>query len=443
MCDHDVKQLEQPTAHNLDSDESGQNSYVHRFVLASGVANLGDGIALVAWSWVASLMTRDPVLIAAVAIALRLPWVVAALPAGIITDRYDRRKLIFGMDLLRGAAFLGVTFALSFSLPFGAPPQEGVNSVPGFLSIIFAALVVGTAEVFRDNAAQTMMPAIASAQSLDRANGQLWSVELIGNALIGPAVGAAILSIALPAPFALNAGAYALAALIIVTIPGAFKANMERKLWTAELGEGIKYLQGSPLLKTLAWLTGFWNLFFQMVMIALVLHVQENLGLSVGQYGLVLAAGAVGGIVGGLFGDRVIRAVGHRRAAQWALLSSCPAFIAIALAPGLLSLAVVLALFEFAGLIWNSVSVGTRQRTIPDHLLGRVNSAYRLLAWGMMPVGLLLSGIIVNVSEKLISRDLALSFPFWVAAAGILIVALSGWRPLNRGLAAKQDILNS
>jgi MFS family permease len=173
-----------------------------------------------------------------------------------------------------------------------------------------------------------------------------------------------------------------------------------------------------------------------MVMIALVLHVQENLGLDARAYGLILAAGALGGIAGGWWGDAIITRLGPKRTAQWMLLASFPAFLGIAYAPGPIALAVVLAAFEFTGLVWNTVSVSYRQRKIPDALLGRVNSLYRLLAWGMMPVGLLLSGLIVRIAEGTLARDAALTAPFLTAAVGALMLALAGWRALNRGFAA-------
>ena len=126
--------------------------------------------------------------------------------------------------------------------------------------------------------------------------------------------------------------------------------------------------------------------------------------------------------------------MGQARAAQWMLSASIPCFAALALMPSAWGLGLVLAVSEFTGLVWNTVSVATRQRMIPDRLLGRVNSAYRLLAWGMMPVGLIASGALVRLGEGLIGRPAALTLPFWVAAAGIGIVTLIGWRPLGRGL---------
>ena len=71
---------------------------------ASVTSNLGDGISTVAYPWLASAVTRDPIQIAGIAVATRLPWLIFTLPAGVITDRLDRRKLIVAMDLARAAS---------------------------------------------------------------------------------------------------------------------------------------------------------------------------------------------------------------------------------------------------------------------------------------------------------------------------------------------------
>ena len=407
-----------------------------RFVAASGLTNLADGIATVAWAWLASLLTRDPLFIALVAVALRLPWFLFAIPAGVITDRVDRRLLILRMDMLRGVAFAFAAVAIWTAVPL-APPTTALTQPGLYIAILSAATIVGIAEVFRDNAAQTMLPALVPQDRLEKANGRLWSVELVGNALLGPALGAFLIAAALPLPFAVGALAYVAAVFLVLGIAGQFQpAPTQTRNWRRELKEGFQFLWGAQLLRSLAWITGVWNLLFQMVMIALVLHVQENLGLDARAYGLILAAGALGGIAGGWWGDAVITRLGPKRTAQWMLLASFPAFLGIAYAPGPIALAVVLAAFEFTGLVWNTVSVSYRQRKIPDALLGRVNSLYRLLAWGMMPVGLLLSGLIVRIAEGTLARDAALTAPFLTAAVGALMLALAGWRALDRGFAA-------
>jgi hypothetical protein len=209
----------------------------------------------------------------------------------------------------------------------------------------------------------------------------------------------------------------------------------DRRGWKAEIGEGFAFLRGVPLLKTLAWTTGFWNLFHQMIVIGVVLHGQENLGLSAQAYGLTLAGGAVGGIAGSLLGERIARALGPTRTMQWMLAASGPCFIGMALAPGPWTLGLCFAAMEFSGFVWNVVSVSTRQRLIPDALLGRVNSLYRLLAWGMMPLGLVLSGVVVSLGELFLARGTALVLPFWAAGTGSTVIAVAVWRSIARGFA--------
>lgn len=405
-----------------------------RFIAASGLTNLSDGIALVAWGWVASTLTRDPLLIALLPVALRLPWFMCAIPAGLVTDRTSRKRLILFCDGLRCLAFAGASLVMSLSLPLAEAPESGISSPALFAALAALALVVGAAEVFRDNAAQTILPSIVDHEALEGANGRLWSVELIGNALLGPSLGAFLISVSLPIPFAFNALMFALALTLMaaVRVPPRPAQTVVRN-WRREISAGFSFLKGAPMLRLLALITGVWNLLHQMVVIALVLHVQENLHLGVQAYGVILAAGAIGGILGGLTARRIVQQIGRVAAAQWALLVSALAFVAMPFAPGAIGLAMVLICFEFAGLVWNSVSVAYRQRMIPDGLLGRVNSLYRLLAWGMMPVGLVLSGLIVNAAARVLPRDIALTAPFFAAGAGAMVLTFMAWRRLRAG----------
>ncbi|MBC7155914.1 MAG: MFS transporter [Rhodobacteraceae bacterium] len=408
-----------------------------RFVAAAGLANLADGIAALAWAWVASLLTRDALLIALVPVALRLPWFLCAIPAGIVADRVDRRRLILAMDGVRAAAFAAAGLALWQAGTLPPAPETGVSAPGLFAAVALAALVVGVAEVFRDNAAQTILPALVPAARLEAANGRLWSVEIVANALVGPPLAALLLGVALALPFAANVALYGLAMALVAGLGGRFRANGAAPVprdWRRELREGVRFLAGQPLLRLLAVVTGVWNLFFQMQAIALILFVQEVVGVGATGYGLILGAGAVGGVLAGWLSAPIVRRLGPGRSAQIALLASPPCFAAMVLFPDPWALAAALAVFEFFGILWNTVSVSYRQRTIPDAVLGRVNSLYRLLAWGMMPLGLLLSGAAVNLAATLAPREIALGVPFWLAAAGTAGLAAAAWRGIGRGL---------
>ena len=80
------------------------------------------------------------------------------------------------------------------------------------------------------------------------------------------------------------------------------------------------------------------------------------------------------------------------------------------------------AFYSLVGVLWNVITVSLRQAIIPDQLLGRVNSVYRFFAWGMMPIGAILGGVIVAVTEVWGSRELALRMPFFAAAALQLVL---------------------
>lgn len=405
-----------------------------RFGAAVGLANLGDGIAVVAWAWIASLLTRDPLWIAILPAALRVPWVLFALPSGILADRMDRQRLIVCCDLIRTLAYGAAGGATLLSLPLAEPAMDGFGSATIYWSLLSLGFVIGCAEVARDNAAQSMLPNIVQSENLERANGLLGSIETVGNSMAGPAIGAFIIAIFVPLPFLAIAVALLFAALLTASLKGDFKpAEQIKQAWRAELIEGYRFVVRYPMLRVLVLITGFWNFFAEMALIALVLHIQENLNSGATTYGLILAVGAIGGVVGGVVVAPLIRAFSKGFLAQWANFVAAPLFVLIAFAPEPFSIGAAMFFFYLSGIVWNTLSISYRQRVVPDEIRGRVNSVYRLFAWGMMPLGLVASGAIVKITEPLLGRDTSLIVPFLVAAVGILVVAAMSWRPLGRG----------
>lgn len=405
-----------------------------RFGAAVGLANLGDGIAVVAWAWIASLITRDPLWIAILPAALRVPWVLFALPSGILADRMDRRRLIVFCDLARTLAYGAAGGAMVLSLPLAEPTIDGIGNSALYWSLLSLGFIIGCAEVARDNAAQSMLPSIVSADSLERANGILGSVETVGNSMAGPSLGAFIVALFVPLPFLTIAVALLLAALLTASLKGNFKpAKQKKQSWRTELSEGFRFVVVHPMLRVLVLITGFWNFFAEMSVIALVLHIQENLSAGATTYGLILAVGAIGGVVGGIAVAPLMKLFPTGVLAQWMNLASAPMFLLIALAPGPITVAVAMFFFYLSGIVWNTISISYRQRVVPDQIRGRVNSVYRLFAWGMMPLGLVASGAIVSMAEGPLGRATALTMPFLIAATGVFILAAFSWRPLGQG----------
>ena len=163
----------------------GLGSSFHKLFGATVVSNLGDGMATVAYPWLASAITRNPLLVASVMVAQRLPWLVFSLPAGVITDRVDRRKAMLSMDVIRGLITLGVAFAV-LGAQGTLPGPDELDTVVGtrtglYVLVLIATVLLGMAEVLRDNSAQTILPNIVEPEQLEKANGRMWSVEGIMN----------------------------------------------------------------------------------------------------------------------------------------------------------------------------------------------------------------------------------------------------------------------
>lgn len=329
----------------------------------------------------------------------------------------DRRWLILLSDLVRAAALGGAALLATWS----APP---VVAAVGLLALL--AFLSGSAEVVRDNTAQSVMPALVPASRLEAANGRLWSVEQVMNAFVGPPLAGMLFALAATAPFAAAALGYVLAAVLVwrMTLPP--RAPVPRRHVLVEAREGWAFLRGQPMLLRLAVILGLINALSLMAFTVLVLFSQEVLGLSAAAHGALLTAGAAGGVAGGFAAPRVVGRLGAQGTLNLALACIPLPLLLLSLSGNVWVAALALFLETFVALLWNVVTVSYRQRIIPDALLGRVNSLYRFFGWGMMPLGALAAGWVVTWAEPDLGRTLALRLPILLAAAGLGGVWLYG-----------------
>lgn len=381
---------------------------------ASAISNLGDGVSALAFPWLATLITRDPMLIAIVAFSTRLPWLLFSIPAGVWTDRVDRRRLMIQADLFRMLLTFGVVGMILSIADF--PPEQGSIYIVGLCGLAF---LLGSAEVVRDNAAQTMLPSIVPKNALEQANGQIWSIEQIMGAFVGPPLAGLLIAWAIPAPFALDALSFVLAAGLVWCMAVTPRIAPARRSVIIEAREGITWLWGHRTVLQLAVILGLMNAMSLMTITVLILFSQEILGLGAAGHGILLTAGAAGGVLGGMICPKISARIGARRSLVIAvgLMALCMAVIWQATAIWVVALALCVEMF--AALLWNVVTVSYRQRLIPDDLLGRVNSLYRFFGWGMMPFGALLGGWIVTVAAPELGREAALRLPYLAGALGM------------------------
>ena len=432
-----------------------------RLWFASVTSNLGDGIAIIAYPWLASAVTRNPLLIALIAVAQRLPWLLFTLPAGVITDRVDRRKLMVSMDVVRTFITLIIAATVVGSIDALPSPAEVANGVVGeanltlYFVLLGGSLLFGMAEVLRDNAAQTFLPAIVAPDALEKANGNLWGAEMVANSFVGPPLGSLLLGVGFALPFFIDAGTFAVAAALVFVMTGDFKNRRKTKAqtgakidWSGEIKEGFGWLWHHPVLRPMAIVLGLLNGLGMMTLATFILFAQESLDLETGLFtgalqpvaeffgadsvsafvfSILMMSMAVGGVVGSVLAAKISAKLGSGTS----LYLSISVWTVTSFVIGAATRWWVVALwFGFSTvfmILWNIITVSYRQTIIPDALLGRVNSVYRFFGWGMMPIGSLLGGAVVAIADIWVDRATALRWPFFVAGfiyVGIFIYAL-------------------
>jgi MFS family permease len=383
---------------------------------ASVVSNLGDGVSTVAYPWLASAITRNPILIACVMVAQRLPWLVFTLPAGVITDRVDRRRAMVLMDGCR-CVLTGLVALAVLSQQSDLPAPDEIDQVVHtewflYLAVVVATLLLGMAEVLRDNSAQTILPAIVDAENLERANGRMWSAEGVTNTFIGPPLGSLLIAVAFALPFLLDAVSFFAAAALVATIPGSFRATrpegQEPAHWRADLKEGVRWLWSHELLRPMAIILGLMNAAGMVSLGTFVLFAQEVLDIGPALFAVVGMGGAVGGIVGGSFASYFSKRFGSGTCLAMVLAVSAAMAYLMAVNSWWPIAFVLFGVGTLVGMLWNVITVSLRQTIIPPHLLGRVNSVYRFFAWGMMPIGAAIGGLVVVIVDAFASRAMAL-----------------------------------
>jgi MFS family permease len=362
----------------------GLGSNYWKLWTSSAASNLADGVFWVALPLLAVRLTDSPILVAGVAVAARLPWLFFSLVAGALADRLDRRRTMTSVAVLRTA----VTAALAIGIAMGWV---------GLPVLYFAAFALGIGETLFDTAAQSIMPSVVERDQLSQANGRLYAVELTTNQFVGPPLGGLLAGLAIPLAFAGSAAGFAFAAVGLALIVGSFRPppSPNKASLADDIREGLHYLRGHRVLRTLAVMVGGGNLASSAVFAVLVLYAVTPgpMGLDELGYGLLLTAFAAGSVAGSFVVERV-----ERRLGRSTLLTVCVVGMAASMAaPGLTAHAWIIGVaFAVSGLcvvMWNVVTVSLRQRIVPDRLLGRVNASYRLLAWGSQPIGALLGGL--------------------------------------------------
>lgn len=385
-----------------------------RLLGSAWVSNTGDGVRNAAVPLIAASLTTSASTVTLVAAAGTLPFALFGVVAGTIADRNARPPLIVRAHLFRAvvvASIASLLFIDEMTVPL----------------LVGGAFLLGLGEAVADSAAPALIPDIVDDTELERANSELETAELVANDLVGPPVGSVLFALAPAVPFALDALSFASSAALVQTIdePDATRPISPTSTWFGDLREGITTSWTNQVLRTTGALIVVLQIGNLAAIAPIVLYVTGRLELDPAAYGVFLAVGSVGGIVGSRMVGSAVQRFGSFATLMGSIAVSIASFL-VMMVPSVPVVALGFATSFGAVVAGRVVVITARQRSVPSRLLGRAQGAIRTLVWGAATIGAVIGGVLADTIG-----DRA---PFAMAAACYVVGGVVGFRPLRRVL---------
>jgi predicted MFS family arabinose efflux permease len=369
------------------------------------VSTLGSTATSIVYPLLILALTNSPAA-AGVAAALRAaPYLLFSLPVGALIDRWDRKRVMILCDLGRAIAVLSVPITLWLD-------------ALTIWQLYAVAFIEGSLFVFFNIAEVAALPRVVPTSQLPQAAAQ--NEAAFGAVhIVAPSIGTALYqTLGRGVPFIADAISYGLSVVSLVLIKTEFrlaKAAPARPL-RAEIVEGLHWLWHRPLIRYMAFLTGGMNLVQSAVPI-IVIVLAKQMGATDIDIGLIFSIGGIGGILGSLIGGQLQRRFSFGQVIIFTIWAEALLFPLYLVAPHFFLLGAIYALIYMMAPIYNVVQFSYRLSLIPDALQGRVNSTFRLLAFGFTPLGAAASGLLLEHIGPVVT---VLVFAFWYLLLAIL-----------------------
>ena len=383
-----------------------------RWLLASSwSSNLSDGIALAAGPLLVASQTDQAFLVALAALLQWAPPLLFGLYAGALTDRLNRKAIVITVDLVRAVILVFLAIAVS----------TGAVSI---WLILMALFLLGTAELFADNASTTLLPMIVHRDDLVVANSRLQTGFVTVNQLAGPPLGAGLFAAGMAWPFVAQPVLLLAGAILVarVALPDHRRDREASTRIHTDIAEGFSWTWRHAAIRTLVLTIFTFNITFGAAWSVLVLYARRRLGLDEVGFGLITTVMALGGIVGTISYGWLTRRVTLGNIMRIGLIIETFTHLTLALTTTPWVAMVIFFLFGAHAFVWGTTSITVRQRAVPNELQGRVGSVNLVGVFGGLVIGSALGGVL--------AQRWGVTAPFWFAFVGSAIFVVLIWRQL-------------
>lgn len=338
-------------------------------------------------------------------------FLLVGLPAGAVIDRLRRRPVMVAADIGR-------------ALALGSIPVTYALGQLGLLQLYLVTLFAGVLTVFFDVAYQSYLPSLVGLEHIVEGNAKLTGSSQVAQ-VAGPSIaGGLVQAIGGPYAVALDAGSFLFSGLAVTSIrtaerlTGQARETEQPRRIVGEIGEGLRFVFGHPLLRAIAATTATANFFNGIASAVEIVFLVRAVHAVPGIIGLLFAAGSVGGLLAAVVASAVARRIGGARATIVGIFVGAGGLLVPLTRPGLGLLLFAAGFFAvaFGAVLYNINQVSFRQRLCPERLLGRMNATMRFVVWGVLPLGALAGGAI--------GTALGLRPTLWLAAGGNALAGL-------------------
>ena len=371
-------------------------TYGHRFerLYAAAVGSrFGDSARTSAVAVVGAQLTSSPALLSCVTAMTFAPWLLFGLPAGALVDRLNKRRAFLLTDGARCVAVLALVW-LAFA---------GHLSIPWLIAGVF---VLTSLQTVSDSCFTSLLPSVVGDKDLGPANARLSASQSTAG-IAGPPAGSFLASVGAGWPFVLNAVTFGASAVWVASLPPDTGRPMERtgprrrgvvRPLVRDVAEGVRRVRRQRLLSLLLGSVAVSNLCNGLNSSVLPLLATQTLGVSMGSYGMIIAANAASMVGGNLVaGSCLRRGVSDQALARFAIAVKLPGFALVALAPSFFVLSIGMAILGFGAGMWNVPSSTLMMRSAPKDVIGRTSALFRTVSVAGMPLGAVLGGIVATL----------------------------------------------